>query len=107
MSKKCRSMQIPLNLKKCIFVGSFGTLLGHIIFKEGLMADLMKISLIVNPPHSKIALEVKNFLGYIRYQRKFIRGYATIATPLEELLKNWILIKPLTRQINENNSLIP
>ena len=50
MLAKCRQHQISLYLKKCIFCVPFGILLGHIICRQGLMVDPMKIAIIVNLP---------------------------------------------------------
>ena len=47
MLDKCRQHQISLNLKKCIFCAPFGILLGHIVCKQGLMVDPVKIAIIV------------------------------------------------------------
>ena len=54
MLAKCRQYQIFLNLKKCIFCVPFGVLLGHIVCRQGLILDLVKIAIIVNlpPPNS-------------------------------------------------------
>jgi len=40
-------MQISLNLKKCIFCTPFGTLLGNVVCKEGVLVDPAKIATIV------------------------------------------------------------
>jgi len=69
MLNKCRSLQISLNLKKCMFVVPFGTLLEHIIYKEGLIVDPLKVRLIFTLQPPKTTLEVKTFLGYIGYNR--------------------------------------
>ena len=47
-SMLARHHQISLNLKKCIFFMPFGILLGHIVCKQGLMVDPVKIAIIVN-----------------------------------------------------------
>ena len=43
-----RRYQIVLNLKKCTFLVPFGNLLGHVVCKQGLMVDPMKIAVILN-----------------------------------------------------------
>lgn len=50
MFDRCRQLQISLNLKKCIFVVPFGTLLGHIVYKEGVCVDPAKVMVILNMP---------------------------------------------------------
>lgn len=87
MLERCRKYQISLNLKKCIFNVPFGILLGHIVCKQGLMVDPVKIAIIVNlaPPGS--SKQLRTTLGHTSYYRKFIKGYAQIKVPLEKLLK--------------------
>jgi len=43
-----RRYQITLNLKKCLFCVPFGTLLGHVVCRQGLMVDPTKIMVILN-----------------------------------------------------------
>jgi hypothetical protein len=54
MLDRCRQCQISLNLKKCIFYAPFGILLGHLVCKQGLLVDLVKIAVILElqPPTS-------------------------------------------------------
>jgi hypothetical protein len=87
MLAKCRKYQISLNLKKCVFYVSFGTLLGNIVCKQGLLVYPSKITIIVNlpPPNSVKQLHTK--LGHIGSYRKFIKGYAKITAPVEKLVK--------------------
>lgn len=44
----CRRYQIFLNLKKCTFLIPFGNLLGHVVCRQGLMVDPVKIAVILN-----------------------------------------------------------
>ena len=54
MLERCRECQISLNIKKCIFGTPFGILLGHIVYKQGLLVDPAKIAVIVNLPQPKL-----------------------------------------------------
>jgi len=87
MFKRCRQLQISLNLKKCIFAVPFGTLLGHIMCKDGVCVDLAKIAAIIHmePPHN--IKQLRETLGHTGYYRRFIKNYATITAPMERLLK--------------------
>ena len=78
---------ITLNYKKCILCTPFGILLGHIVCKQGLLVDPLKISLILSfPPPTNVKM-LQAMLGHMGYYGKFIRGYAAIADPMEKLLK--------------------
>jgi hypothetical protein len=43
MLDRCRQCQISLNIKKCIFSTPFGILLGHVVCKQGLLVDPIKL----------------------------------------------------------------
>jgi len=87
MLDTCRQYQISLKLNKCIFCAPFGILLGHIVYKQGLMVDHMKIAVLVNLPISKVVRQLCMTLGHTSYCRKFINGYAQITVPMDKLLK--------------------
>ena len=87
MLAKCRQYQISLNLKKCVFCVPFGTLLRHIVCKQGLLVDPVKIAIIVNLPPPNSVKKLRTTLGHIGYYIKFIKGYTKITTPMEKLLK--------------------
>ena len=87
MFNRCRELQISLNLKKCIFCVPRGNFLGHIIFLEGVIVDPIKVAVIVNMLPSMSTKQLRSTLGHIGYYRQFIRRYANITAPLENLLK--------------------
>jgi hypothetical protein len=76
MLEKCRQCQISLNIKKCIFSAPFGIFLGHVVCKQGLLVDPMKIDVIVNLPPPKSVFQLRDTLGHTSYYRKFIMGYS-------------------------------
>lgn len=59
----------------------FWNLVGHVVYRQGMMVGLMKITIILN---LEVPQSVKNLcitLGHIGYYRKFIKGYAQITMP--------------------------
>ena len=76
-----------LNSKKCILCASFRILLGHVVCKEGILVDPAKIALIVKFPPPTNVKQLRVTLGNMGYYHNFIRGYATITTTMEKLLK--------------------
>ena len=62
-------------------------LLGHIVCKQGLSIEPVKIVMILIFPPPKNVKMLKTMLGNIGYYHKFIRGYIAITTPMEKLLK--------------------
>jgi hypothetical protein len=51
------------------------------------MIDPAKTAIIVNLPPPNLVKQPRTTLGHTRYYRKFIKGYAQIKTPMENLLK--------------------
>jgi len=72
----CRRYQIMLNLKKCSFCVPFGTLLSHVVCRQGLMVDPLKIMVILNLEASRSVKQLRTSLGHIGYYKCFIKGYA-------------------------------
>jgi len=48
MLDTCERYQITFNLKKFLFCIPFGIFLGHVVCRQGLMVDLVKIAAIIN-----------------------------------------------------------
>jgi hypothetical protein len=78
MLEICGKCHISLNIKKCIFGIPFGILLGHIVYKQGLLVYPTKIAVIVNLPPPKSVHQLRATLGHTGYYKKFVKGYAQI-----------------------------
>lgn len=87
MLETCKKNNLCLNPVKCTFMVPFGTLLGHVVTKEGLLTNPNKVAIILNFLVPKTQKQVKAFLGMIGYYWKFIKDYAQIVNPLEILLE--------------------
>lgn len=51
------------------------------------MVDSIKIIVLLHIPPPTTIKEVRRFLGSIGYYRKYIKNYAAIATPIDDLTK--------------------
>ena len=61
--------------------------LGHTLTQSGVKQQLGKVTAIANWPLPTSKDAVRSFLGLASYYRKFIKGFADIAAPLSDLLR--------------------
>ena len=61
--------------------------MGRIVCNEGMLVDPAKIVVIFNLPTPTKIKQLMAMLVHTDYYQKFIRGYTTITTPMEKLLK--------------------
>jgi hypothetical protein len=85
--KTCEKYNLKLNPKKCIFFKQEVTYLGHKCTSEGIKIDDSKYSVILDFPIPKNADEVKRFVAFCNYYRKFIKNFAEITRPLNALTR--------------------
>ena len=84
--QKMREAGLKLKPSKCDFFKDRIAYLGHIVSKAGIETDPKKIADIKEWPQPKTVTDVRQFLGFINYYRKFIKQYAQIANPLNKLI---------------------
>jgi hypothetical protein len=60
--------------------------LGNIFSENGVKIDPDKVEAVRSFPQPKSQSELRSFLGLTNYLRKFIKNYAHIASPLNDLL---------------------
>ncbi|XP_070003110.1 uncharacterized protein [Nicotiana sylvestris] len=60
---------------------------GHVVSREGIMADLQKIAAVKNWPRPTTPIEIHSFLGLVGYYRRFVEGFSILASPLTKLMQ--------------------
>jgi hypothetical protein len=61
--------------------------LGHTVSGSGVAMDKLKVQTVLDWPKPTNVKQLRGFLGLTGYYKRFIKSYATIATPLTNLLK--------------------
>lgn len=60
--------------------------LGHIVGRDGLKVDPKKVAAVQNWPRPETVTQVRSFVGFVNYFRRFIDHFAEKARPLNQLL---------------------
>ncbi|XP_074381124.1 putative mitochondrial protein AtMg00860 [Apium graveolens] len=61
--------------------------LDHVVGNDGIKVDPVKIEAVSKWEQPKTPTEVKSFLGFVGYYRRFVKDFAKIATPLTKLTR--------------------
>jgi len=72
-------------LSKCEFWLREVSLNGHVISKGGIAVDPSKVDAVLQWESLKSVFEIKSFLGWVGYYRRFIEGFSKLALPLTQL----------------------
>ena len=84
--ERLQENNLKLKPSKCKLFRSKVSYLGHVVSQEGIHTDPSKIEAIKDWPVPKTTKDVRRFLGFSGYYRRFIKGFAAIARPLNDLL---------------------
>ena len=77
---------LKLKPNKCEFFKTKITYLGHIVSSKGIETDPKKVEAVKNWTVPKTVTDVRSFLGFTNHYRRFIKGYANVARPLNLLV---------------------
>ena len=62
--------------------------MGHVVSNEGVSTDPDKINSVTEWPQPTTLTEVRSFLGFASYYKRFIPNFSKVAKPLNKLLQN-------------------
>ena len=77
---------LKLKASKCEFFKTSVRYLGHVVSDTGVETDPDKISALSSWPEPTNVKQLRSFLGFTGYYRRFIKDYARIVKPLNDLL---------------------
>ena len=84
--EKLRQANLKLKCSKCNFFKKEIIYLGHHVSSKGIACDPKKIEVVKKWPKPETVNDVRSFLGFVGYYRRFIKGFSKIARPLNDLL---------------------
>lgn len=76
---------LKLSIEKCKFFQTSVRYLGHIVSQNGVETDPQKIEALKTWPSPSNLKELRSFLGFAGYYRRFIHNYSKIVKPLNDL----------------------
>lgn len=77
---------LKAKLSKCAFFQQEVRYLGHVISDKGVSTDPSKVQVVANWPQPTTISELRSFLGFASYYRRFVEGFAKLAAPLHKLV---------------------
>ena len=84
---RCIETNLVLNFEKCHFIVKQGIILGHVVSSKGIEVDHTKVEVISCIFYLASVREVRSFLDYAGFYKRFIRYFSKIAIPLTNLLQ--------------------
>lgn len=88
---------LKLSLDKCTFCQTSVSYVGHIVSQDGVSTDPSKIEAVKSWPRPQNVTELRSFLGFCGYYRRFVKDYSKISYPLNQLLQGCLPNKSLKK----------
>ena len=85
-----REHQLYVKLRKCDFYKDRIQYLGHMISNKGISVDPEKIEAIMNWPTPRNVMDVRSFMGFAGYYRRFIEGFSKVSIAITSLQKKGV-----------------
>lgn len=82
---RLRKKGLKVKLEKCCFFQKEVQYLGHLVSREGVSTDPAKVSAVAKWPRPTTVSELRSFLGFAGYYRRFVEGFSKLAAPLNRL----------------------
>ena len=83
---RLKACNLKLAAEKCFFFKQKVKFLGHVVSEKGIETDPEKIEKVKNWPTPANADELRSFLAFAGYYRRFIKDFSKMARPLSDLL---------------------
>ena len=84
--QKLAAAGLKLKPSKCFFFREETEYLGHVVSGKGVATNPKKVEAATKWPTPKTVYDVRSFLGFVGYYRRFIKDFSKIAKPIREVI---------------------
>lgn len=84
--QRLRETGLKVKMQKCHFLQSTMCFLGHQISAEGIGTDPDKIAAVKQWPIPTTVKDLRSFLGFCSYYRRFMHGFSQLVDPLHDVV---------------------
>ncbi|KAL6467781.1 hypothetical protein MHYP_G00234580 [Metynnis hypsauchen] len=84
---RLQMQKLKVKLSKCHFFQHQVSYLGHVVSAEGVATDPAKIEVVKGWECPLHLAELRSFLGFASYYRRFVEGFSKLAAPLHHLVR--------------------
>ncbi|CAI5692272.1 unnamed protein product [Oreochromis niloticus] len=88
---------LKLSPEKCKFFQTSVRYLGHIVSSKGVETDPEKVEALSTWPVPRDLKQLRSFLGFSGYYRRFIKNYSSIVKPLTDLTSGYPPLRKSTK----------
>lgn len=86
---RLKEFGLKLSPEKCVFFQTSVRYLGHVVSRNGVQTDPEKTAALKTWPVPESLRELRSFLWFAGYYRRFVKGYSNIVKPLHELTSGY------------------
>ncbi|KAK7906944.1 hypothetical protein WMY93_015556 [Mugilogobius chulae] len=104
---RLKEFGLKLSVEKCVFFQTSVRYLGHVVSSKGVETDPEKIATLTTWPVPKNLKELRSFLGFAGYYRRFVQGYSSVARPLNDLTSGYPPSRRRSKQMTSQHYLNP
>ena len=84
--RRLKQHNLKVKAEKCSFFKEQTKFLGHLVSNRGVMTDPEKVVAVAKWQRPNTVKELRRFLGFTSYYRRFVHNFVAIAAPLHRLV---------------------
>ena len=77
---------LKLKPSKCFFFREKIEYLGHVVSGKGISTNPKKVEAVAKWPTPKTVYDIRSFLGFVGYYRRFIKNFSRMTKPIREVI---------------------